>query len=93
MPGTSHEEIEAEVEALMAELFAMAARDPMPNTKHYAAFLMADKPRAHAIGQRLYEIGGHRLMLLAHDKISREAPLCSGRHLETAWDRVGDWRC
>ena len=89
MPGTDEEE----VEALVAELLAMAARDPHPNTEHYAAFLMADKPRAHAIGHRLYYLGGHRLMLRVHDRISREAPICSGRHLEIAWDMVGAWRC
>lgn len=87
MPGT-----EEEVEALVSELLAMGAADPMPGTEYYAAYLVGDKPRAHAIGERLYELGGHQLMLRVHGRIDREAPPYSGRHLEIAWDGVGDWR-
>jgi hypothetical protein len=87
MPPTELEE----VEALVAEILAMCARDPWPGTELYAALLQGDKPRAHAIGERLHAMGGHRLMLLVHERIEREAPPYSARHLEIAWDGVGGW--
>lgn len=83
---------DAETAALVAELLDMANRDPNPGTELYAAYLERDKPRAREIGERLYEVGGHALMERVHQTIVARAPPYSGRHLDYAWDGVGDWR-
>lgn len=85
-------EYATETGALIAELFAMAHRDPNPGTENFAAFLMADKPRTREIGERLNEIGGHALMLQTHAAVVATCPPYCGQHLEIAWNGIGDWR-
>lgn len=80
-----------EIGRLVAELIEMGRRDPNPETELYAAYLEKDKPRAREIGERLNEIGGHALMEQVHQTIVATAPPYSGRHLDFAWDGVGDW--
>jgi hypothetical protein len=49
------------------------------------------RQRTVEIGRRLHERGGHRAMLAAHQQVADWLPH-QGRHLEYAWDGIGDWR-
>lgn len=86
-------ELAIEVVQLIEELIAMSDRDPNPYNEHYRAFLMDDRPRAREIGERLNEIEGLDLMLVACDAVARKAKSPIARaHLERAWDEIGMWR-
>lgn len=85
-------EYATETGALIAELFEIARQAPHHGTEHYAGFLKADRPRTREIGERLYELGGHKLMEQAYYAMLEQGPPYAARHLEIAWDQIGDWR-
>lgn len=47
--------------------------------------------RTRAIGKRLDEIGGNRLMQWAYGRVKKKAGKISASHLEYAWTDVGQW--
>ena len=82
--------IEGRAAELIAELSMMVRDDPHRGTEFEEAFLTHTKERTRQIGWELFEIGGHNLMLAAHN-IIRQLYGPSARSLEVAWDSVGEW--
>lgn len=48
--------------------------------------------RTRAIGKRLDEIGGNKLMQWAYAKVAKKAGKTPASHLEYAWTDVGHWQ-
>ncbi|MEV5148489.1 hypothetical protein AB0L14_29880 [Streptomyces sp. NPDC052727] len=76
---------EARTSQLLDELFAIAV------TRGFLTGGGAD-PRTRTIGAELDGMGGLRSMLQAHAVVDRELGRSHARHLELAWDGVGEWR-
>lgn len=92
---------QAEAEALVVELVAMAVNDPNVNNEDAHCWLSSEqRPRSVEIGRRLDELGGFDLMLLVHDTVRQELERWGKvdnvpslvRGLEMAWDDIGEWR-
>lgn len=84
------ETIDVEAAGLILELKMMVLNDPHRGTEDETAFFRDTRPRTREIGQRLYEKGGHNLMLRAYYDI-REKFGPSARSLEVNWDGIGEW--
>ena len=48
--------------------------------------------RTRAIGKRLDEIGGNKLMQWAYSRVQKKAGKVASSHLEYAWYEVGHWQ-
>lgn len=48
--------------------------------------------RTRAIGKRLDEIGGNKLMQWAYGRVRKKAGKVAAAHLEYAWNEVGHWQ-
>ena len=48
--------------------------------------------RTRAIGKRLDEIGGNKLMQMAYGRVRKKAGKVAASHLEYAWTDVGHWQ-
>lgn len=83
-----------EVEALARELVKMGNDDPNLTNEHYDGFLGGRQiDRTREIGQRLFELGGHKLMLMVFETVKPHLKSFAGpKHLEYAWNGIGDWR-
>jgi hypothetical protein len=81
-----------QIENLIAELTAMVESDPARGTENEVSFLEHNKERTRQIGAALNAIGGHGLMIGVHVIIGQRFSGASARHLEIAWDGVGQWR-
>lgn len=75
---------------LITELYEMVQTDPNRGTEYESAYLDHTSDRTKAIGQALYDDGGHALMLAAHGYI-RQCHGSSARCLEIAWDGIAEW--
>jgi hypothetical protein len=74
----------SEVRALYDELLE-ATRDW---TRHDR--ILPNEERAKAIGRRLYEIGGEKLMQMSYYHCTSANPAASV--LSLMWDQIGAWR-
>lgn len=48
--------------------------------------------RTVEIGKRLFEMGGHEMMLRAHAEVRKRLRGSQARELEACWDGIGRWR-
>ena len=89
-PDKPTENIDIAAAGLILELKFMVENDPDKGTENETAFFRGTRPRTREIGQRLYENGGHNLMLRAYYDI-RKAYGPSARSLEINWSGIGEW--
>lgn len=83
--------VTGQIEDAIHELSRMVETDPHRGTEYEVSFLQHNKERARQIGANLFLIGGHGLMVGVNDTI-RNKYGTSARHLDYAWDGVGQWR-
>jgi len=67
----------------------VALYDQTKGGEGYLAHSVDSEP-VREIGQRLYELGRHDLMVLAHRRFKKQRPNAA-RNLEFVWDGIGAW--
>ncbi len=75
----------------LAHLDNLAQADLYRDAPEATAYLDEFRPLVEQIGETLYELGGHDAMLAVYAVIAERYPVLS-RHLELAWNGIGDWR-
>lgn len=86
-------DIAASAKPLIEELCRMVDEDSKRGTEYESAYLgKATRFRTREIGQVLYEIEGHELMMRAYYEVRNRHGAGSSRSLEMAWDGIGEWR-
>ena len=82
-----------------AEEFTIASVEQLAllygSTPKGEGFLTGSNAAKHVrlIGEMLYKIGGHQLMLIAHEAFAASYPVYgAARNLEMVWDGIGDWQ-
>lgn len=84
------ERLPPEAARLITELVHIVRDDPHKGTEFETAFLENTKERTQQIGWKLYELGGHPLMVFAH-AVVLDLFGSSARSLEMAWNGCGEW--
>ena len=68
--------------ALIEKLVALGRKTP--DAQSSSTYLNVGREGACQLGRELYELGGHELMLRAHEDVA-------GRELEVCWSGIGQW--
>jgi hypothetical protein len=80
------------VASLTAELIRMFEDEPHKNDEDISVYLDHTKARTREIGAELNTLGGWNLMSAAHTVVAQAANSVAARHLDFAWDKIGEWR-
>lgn len=82
-----------EVQSLLNELINIGIKeDYLSERPGYGYNGQCRHVRTRAIGKRLDEIGGNKLMQWAYSRVSKKAGKTAASHLEYAWYEVGKWQ-
>lgn len=81
-----------EVQSLIAELINIGIKEDYLSERPGNSYnAQCRHVRTRAIGKRLDEIGGNKLMQWAYGRVRKKAGKVAAAHLEYAWTDVGQW--
>ena len=82
-----------EAERLIADLIGIGQRDDYLSEHPGGQFdIHCHNTEARRIGQRLNELGGLELMMVARERVRKKFGMILMSHLDYAWLEIGDWQ-
>jgi hypothetical protein len=93
MPSGPDKRTRDEVAKLILELIDIGKREDFLSERPGGSFnSQCHNIRTRAIGKRLNEVGGLRLMQLARERVRKKLKANLASHLDYAWVDIGEWR-